>query len=219
MSDTSYRLADKLGNEFWFDQAGYLTDMSFSQEHHISFEYLHTTTEDFEQSPYRLEASGEEKVEFLNILLPKTMVVKDLINGSSEAMTFSNKSAVYSYIPENGENSRFKGLGLMSDGSFRLLDKKGNEIAFNSTGDFMNFVISLDCLMVKSISEGPYKINFKYTIDNSGQVLIANANLSEKGTVEPLYVVKYKYDKEGLLCSINNSETQVALLNDLVKNK
>lgn len=202
MSDASYRLVDKLGNEFCFDPAGYLTDMSFSQDHRVHFEYLHTFTEDFEQLPYQLEAVGEDQVEFLNILLPKTMVVKDLVNGSSEVLTFSDKPEISGYVPENKENSRFKILILMSDGSFRLHDKKGNEIALSAAGDFKCFAVSPNYPIVKSVSAGLYKINFKYTIDNSGRVLIANANLSEKGKVKPLYAVRYEYDSKGRLCRV-----------------
>jgi hypothetical protein len=213
MSDASYRLVDKLGNGFWFDQAGYLTDMSFSESHHIHVEYLHMFTDAFERPPYRIEPADKECVEFANVTLPKAMVVKDLINDSNETLTFSDKGPIAGYVPQNEEKSRFKILAIMSNASFRLLGKRGNEIAFSSDGKFECFAVSSDCPMVKSISAGPYKVNFNYTIDPSGGVLIASARLFEEGKTKPVYAVRYEYDNEGRLCNARGSENQVAELN------
>ena len=211
MSDASYRLADKLGNEFWFDQAGYLTDMIFSKDHHIHFEYLYNFTDAFEQTPYQVKPADQERIEFLNARIPKRMKVKDLINGSSEIFIFSDKGNIAGYIPENAERSRFKILALMSNASFRLLDKEGNEIAFSPSGNFDGMAISPEYPMVSSVSQGKHKVNFKYTMDKSGKIMIASANFSkgEEGT-KPTYVVHYQYDDQGRLCKVISPKSQVA---------
>ena len=156
---------------------------------------------------------------FLNILLPKVMVAKDLVNGSSEVLTFNDKPEISGYVPGNNEASRFKVLALMSDGSFRLLDKKGNEIAFNAAGDFKYFTVSHNCPMVKSVSAELYQVKFEYTIDPSGQLLIANAHLWEEGKAESLYAINYEYDNQGRLCKASNSKKHVAKADELRKNE
>jgi hypothetical protein len=212
MSDTSYRLADKLGNEFCFDQVGRLTDMCFSQDHHIHLEYLHSFTKAFEQAPYKIEPVGSEKIKFLNTLVPKMMKLEDLVNDYSEVLVFSDKGMIAGYVPRNEERSRFKILALMSDASFRLLDIKGNEIKLRPDGKFESLAISPDNSMVKSISTGPYKVRFEYTIDESGRVLIASSRLLEGAEGKPVYTVCYEYDDRGRLCGAKGMETKTAQL-------
>lgn len=218
MTDASYRLVDKLGNEFCFDPAGYLTDMVFSEHHHVHFDYLHTFTKAFEQSPYKVEPAGQERVEFLNVVVPKVMMVKDLVNGSSEVLVFSDKGNIAGYVPKKREKSRFKILALMADASFQLLDKNGNEAAFSPNGEFESFAVSPDHPMVKGLSAGLYKVKFKYTMDQSGQPLIASARLSEEGNVKPVYAVHYEYDNEGRLCKARGAGTHLAILDGLAEN-
>jgi len=215
MSDASYRLADKLGNEFWFDQAGYLTDMIFSQDHRVHIEYLRNFTNAFEQPAYQVQPTGGERVEFLNARIPNRMIVKDLIHGTSEELTFSDKGMIAGYVPDNAESSWFQILALMSDASFRLLDKRNNEIAFNPGGGFEGLIVSPDRPMVRSISLGKQRVEFKYTINRYGSIMIASARVSggEDGS-EPTYAVHYSYDNEGRLYCVKGSGSQVAEFDD-----
>ncbi len=208
MTDASYRLVDKLGNEFCFDKAGYLTDMSFSRDHHIKIEYLDSFEDVFEKSPCQIQLAGQERIQVLNVSVPKVMVVKDLLNNSSEEFVFTEE--IGAYIPKKGVTSRFEVLNLMLDASFRLHDKQGNVIAFRSDGRFASFAVSPDSRMVKSISAGPYKVDFNYTVGSFSRVLIASAELSEDGESKPLYAVEYDYDREGRLCKARRSEVHVA---------
>ncbi len=212
LSDASYRLADKLGNEFTFDPAGYLTDMTFSEDHHFSFEYLDGFTDAFEQTPYKIQPVNDEQVAFLNVRLPKYMEVADLINGTKETLTFNDSGRIAGYVPKNPENSRYQILALLSDASFQLLDKEDNEIAFDRGGGFERMAISSERRMINSVSQGQYVVNFKYTIDNGGTIQIASAYLSKKGEDEakPQYVVHYNYDAEGRLCQIIGPGSQFA---------
>ena len=213
MSDASYRLADKLGNEFWFNQAGCLTDMIFSEYHHFRFQYLYDFTDAFEQPPYQVQPADKERITFLNALIPRRMKVKDLVHGSSEVLIFSAEGDIAGYIPTSAETSRFKILALMSNASFRLLDKKGNEIAFAPSGNFDGMAVSPEYRMVKSVCQGKHKVNFKYTTDKSGKIMIASAYLlsDEKGA-KPVYSVQYQYDAEGRLCRIKGHSARIAEL-------
>ena len=220
MSDASFRLADKLGNEFWFNQAGYLTDMRFSRDHHFHFEYFNGMTKAFEKDIYQVMPADKEQMEFLNALIPKRMRVVDLINGDTEDLIFSDKGRIAGYMPEDSEKSRFKILALMSNLSFRLLDKDGNEVVFSPSGSFDGMIVSLERPIVKSVSQGDHRIDFKLTIDKSGKIMIASAHLSGGGEkAKPTYVVKYQYDEEGRLYSVKGSSNEVAELHDQPINK
>jgi len=215
LSDASYRLADKLGNEFSFDQAGYLTDMAFSEEDRFHFEYLDKCTDAFEKTPYQIQPADKEQMEFMGVSIPKRMRVKDLLYGGSEVLTFSDKGQYAGYVPADAGRSRFEVLALMSNASFRLLDKKGNETAFGSsenfTGKFEGVAVSPKKRLVSAVSQGKKKVAFKYTMDKSGDVIITSASLlqDEEGA-KPTYVVRYQYDDEGRLCSVKGSDRQTA---------
>lgn len=214
LSDASYRLADRLGNEFQFDPAGYLTDMIFSPDHQVHFDYLDSFTTAFERAPYRVRPTGPEQVRFLNARIPQQMKVEDLLHGGSEVLTFSDSGPIAGYKPTDAGKSRFQILALMSDGSFRLLDKAGNETAFSPSGEFDRMAAFPERPMVRAISQGEQKVSFAYTLDPSGKVQIAGAHLSEGEGGKPTYVVHYRYDGEGRLASVERSGNPVARLQD-----
>jgi hypothetical protein len=64
MSNASYRLADKFGNEFWFDQGGSMTDMAVANQDRIHYRYLARATDAFEHPPYEIQPAGAETVEY-----------------------------------------------------------------------------------------------------------------------------------------------------------
>ena len=141
------------------------------------------------------------------------MKVEDLINGGTKVLVFSDKGKIPGYVPEEGGKSRFQILALMSDASFRLLDKTGNETAFSPAGEFTGMVISAEQSMVKSVTHGNQRVDFTYSLDASGQIMIARAYLSEgeeKGKAK--YVVHYQYDGEGRLSRVTSSATELAEL-------
>jgi len=209
LTDGSFRLVDKLGNEFQFDQAGYLTDMIFSENYHIHIDYTYSFTDAFEKPPYRVEPADNERIWFLNAMIPRRMKVIDLINGESEILVFSDKEKIVGYVPENKENSKFQILAILTDASFRLLDKEGKEVAFNPAGEFEAMGVS-GYPLVKSISQGKYKVDFKYIIDNKGRLIIASAYLRAENEEKSIYMVNYQYDTDGRLVSVKTSLNKLA---------
>ena len=200
MTDVSYRLADKLGNQFWFDPSGYLTDMIFSEQQRVHVDYLGEFTDSFDQPPYHVQPAGKERVKFLNVRVPKKIEIVDLVRGGSEELVFSDKGECAGYVPEDEGKSRYKILALMSNGSYQLVDKEKNEVKFSPTGDFEGMIVHSSYPIVKSVSQGGHKVGFTYTTDKSGKVFIAHAYLSEnKDEAKPLYMIGYKYDDEGRL--------------------
>lgn len=200
-SNGAFRLIDKISNEFQFDRSGALTDMVFSEDHNIHIDYLDKMSQSFEKPPYRIEPGSEEKISFANLSMPKSMRVKDLVNGTSEKLVFSDKGKIAGYVPENVDSSRYPILALLSDASFRLLDKGGHEVSFSSAGRFIAMGPgSTEHRPVKALSMGRHKIVFDYTIDNSGNFLIATAKVSKDSPfAEVLHTVRYEYDDHAAL--------------------
>ena len=201
LSDASYRLADKLGNEFQFDQSGHLTDMFFSEKHHLHFDYgsIKAGKDSFPQVPYRIRPAGEQYVQFLNTLIPEKMKVTNLINGNRETLIFSSdRYALAGYVPEDEEQSKVKILALLSDGSFQLSDKRGIEVSFDPGGQFNG----MSARVIKSISQGSHKVELSYEFQGETGPRVTKAKVLEKGKEDTLYAVEYKYGQDGRLCKV-----------------
>jgi YD repeat-containing protein len=221
MSDASYRLADKLGNQFHFDQAGCLTDMFLSPhpEHHVHIEYVDGFTEAFEEAPYMAKPADEERIQFLNAMIPKRVKVTDLVHDHSEVLTFNDQAQVAGYVPEHDRTSRFQLLALLSNAGLQLLDRHGNETRFDPGWRFQSVLPSRDRRLVRSMSMGGQRVTFRYTVDHDGEVVIATAALSEDGQEDrSTCVVRYDYDEQGRLCRVRRPEPSIARLEHEAKN-
>ncbi|NWG14678.1 MAG: hypothetical protein HXY20_14215 [Acidobacteria bacterium] len=191
-------------NEYQFDAGGYLTDIILSEDFVLHLDYLDGLTEEFESPPYRLEPDGAQQVEFGGFTFTGHMRVKDLVNGSSETLAFSDAGMLVGYVPENKEASRYDFLALLTDRSFRLLDKEGKEATFTPDGRFVAMGGGTARRMVQSMSMGNHKIAFRYTIDDSGSLVIASAKLSrDRDVAAPACVVRYAYDNSGTLICVD----------------
>ena len=200
MTDGSYRLADKLGNEFWFDEDGSMTDMFFSKKHRIHYDYLDINdgVEYFKKAPYQI-ILGDKYIRFRSALIPEKVKVKDPISGKEETLIFNDdRYTIVGYVPEDEKESKFRILALLSNLSFQLLDKDGREFAFDPAGRFMG----MSAKQIRSVSEGQYMIKFVYDFSNNGSLKVAEAKLYEKGKESHLYAVHYKYDQDGRLYQV-----------------
>lgn len=93
--------------------------------------------------PYRVQAVGDETVDFRNARLRKKMVVLNRLTGRSEALTFSaDRYAIAGYVPEDISASEFVGLFVLTDGSFRLADKLGGEYVFDPSGALTAMIVA-----------------------------------------------------------------------------
>ena len=210
MSDASFRLADKLGNEFWFDGGGQLTDMKFSAEHRVHYEYLREWTDAFDTPPYQVKPVGHERVAFLNVQLLKKVEVIDLVNGGHEVLAFSDAGRIAGYVPEDPEESRFKLLALRTDGSYQLVDRNDNEVSFSTDGAFEKMYTPADRKLLTSMSVGDRRIEFRYAVDGGGNVVVGKTNLFEGNDTTPMYVVNYRYDDVGRLARVERTSGHLA---------
>jgi hypothetical protein len=94
-------------------------------------------------APYRLEAAGPERREFLNALIPERMRLFDPGTGDGEELVFEEQDdRPARYVPADTGHSRIEGLYLMSNGSFRLSEGPGVEWWLDPSGSLSDLVIS-----------------------------------------------------------------------------
>lgn len=120
--------------------------------------------------------------------------------GRSEQLTFGDDRDVVGYIPNDKAKSRFKILALLSNGSFQLQDKQGNEVKFSADGHFDGMILPATSQPISGFEMGRHRVIFRYSIDRLGHLITDSAWVSpnEAGS-KPLYVVSYKYDDNGSL--------------------
>jgi hypothetical protein len=204
LSDATFRLADKIGNEFSFDQEGYLTAQLLGKNYRMTVEYLSPSLEKgFDGDPYQLEPADEDTEEFLNVLLPSRMKVVDLQQGTEEVLHFRGEAKIAGYYPEDTATSRLELLALLSDASYRLLDRHGNEIAFRGDGRFNGFAVSEDGRMIRSIALGDLqRLELRYRLDPTGRIAVSSALLFDGEDPYPRQVLHYRYDETGRLARV-----------------
>lgn len=196
MSNGSFRLTDKLGNQFHFDLAGRLTDafLSPSRDHHLHVEYADEFTGAFAPVPYAARPADVERVSIRNMSIPKRVEVTDLVHGHSEVLRLSEDLDVVGYVPENEKASRFRQLALLSNRGLELRDKHGNVIRFDCGWDFEAVLPFPKRSMVRTMTMGGQRTTFSYTIDCDGRVVIATAAVCEDSPDAGAdYVVRYEY--------------------------
>ncbi|MBM4162388.1 MAG: hypothetical protein FJ217_14965 [Ignavibacteria bacterium] len=214
MNDASFRLVDKVGSEFWFDGTGKLTDMVLSEDHHMHVEYLDNEPIPFKKMPYLLEEAGAEKVMFRSQEISKQMSVINLSTKETETFDYDPSGQVVGYVPEKGRQSSYKFLGVMTDGSYRLLDKRGNEIDFTAGGVFERMIPGGEQNVVRSMSSVGFKVQFDFTLTSGGKFLVASARLvQDDKTGESEHVIQYAYDNENRLCAIERNGISKGLFN------
>jgi hypothetical protein len=200
-TDLSFSMIDKLGCEFDFDPSGNLTDIFMPNDNHLGISYAKSDQELFSSPPFMLESENNRTMEFLNVVIPEKMKITNLACGTTETLSFKD-GEIAGYVPDNPQ-STCRILAIMTDGSFQMLDTQGNEVAFDPSGRYMWMLPSVDKPVIKSVSSRNHKVDFDYSVDNTGNLLIASADVVEtSGNNRQLLDIKYRYDESGRLCNI-----------------
>jgi len=215
ISDATFRLQDKIGNQFWFDRSGVCTDMILSDNHHVKIAYFGAEkVENIDGKPLRLQSGGPDTVMYQSVILPRIMTVTNLVSNHSERFVFNSYNNMIGYTPENVGQCPYTFLALMSDGSFRLVDGDGNEVDFDGSGEYRFLIASGKQPLPRSLSLDNQVITFDYAVDGSGKLRIARANLlqekpgKDEKPSSPKYIVRYEYDDLGRLCRAEGSDTR-----------
>ncbi|HVR08689.1 MAG TPA: hypothetical protein VMW75_11640, partial [Thermoanaerobaculia bacterium] len=203
LSDASFLLTDKIGCRFELDQSGRLKSMRYAAGHVVKLSYPDGLFKGFDADPYEvrpLPADGE-RIEFRGASVPRRVAVVDM-HGRSEQLRFGSTGNIVGYVPEDRE-SRFELLALLSDGSFQLRDKHGNETRFDGRGNFAGMILPVLSQPVSAMEMGSHRVVFRFAIDRLGHLIIDSAWILpiEPGS-KPLYVVSYKYDDAGGLARV-----------------
>jgi hypothetical protein len=77
-------------------------------------------------------------------------------------------------------------------------------------------VVSPDRPLIASISMANQRIDFKYTADPAGHLVVDTTRLVRNGKESPM-VAKYDYDAEGRLCGVKQQEMTTARADAAIK--
>ena len=65
--------------------------------------------------------------------------------------------------------------------------------------------------MIRSVSYGTQKVNFKHAFTRTGRIIIAGAELLEDDkSSRPAYALRYEYDDDGRLSRVTAASTERA---------
>ncbi|KAA3609117.1 MAG: hypothetical protein DWQ01_09875 [Planctomycetota bacterium] len=143
--------------------------------------------------PYRIQAEGEKRRKFLNVTLPARMRVLDLVTGDDEVLVFSDERELGAgYFPEEGGNGRFSALLLLTDGSYRLVDKIGCEFQFDPAGRLVDLIFSNDHVIsveylsatAETFDRPPYRVE---PVSADDRVAFANVTLPREMQIVDAY--------------------------------
>lgn len=202
MSDVTYRLADKIGNEFWFDKSGAMTDMLFGRDHHYHIEYNYREIQDPALMHCSFNVAVDEYQDFLNVRVPKKIKLVNAITDEEESFSFNTDRYDYAgYIPDDEEKSQYKNAALMNTGSLQLYNKNGTITSFNRSWEYE----SNQSPVIVSYSLGDLIVDFDYSMFGNNPV-ITSAAIKNSKTQKTMYVIQYDYDESGKLCHVERKE-------------
>jgi hypothetical protein len=189
LSDGSFRLADKLGVNAAFDPAGALTDLALSSAYQLHYEQANRLlAEDFVEPPYELEREGSEMRQFGSVSLPATIRLSGPTD--DERLDLRTDAPVVGYYPRETSSS-VKFVAILTNGDLRLVDRSGNEFAFDAGGRFLAML--LERPVVKSLAQDKQSIAFRFMLGANGVPRITEAASS----ADPSKPVKYEYGAGG----------------------
>ena len=204
LTDGTFRLADKLGNEFQFDAFGRLTDLMINKDFHMTFHYGRRKAglEAFDVPPFQIVPLGSQRKEVANVSLPQRMLLVDTRLGEQETFEVSGKNSynIVGYLPLDQNMSQYRALALMSDGSFLLEDRNGVKVTFDPGGRFHH----LSMPVIDGVSLGSQHVVFDHEFEHN-HFRIQEARLTGNGTSPTLYSVNYRYDENNRLIQVVSS--------------
>jgi hypothetical protein len=205
MSDGSFRMADKLGNQFHFDPGGRMTELALSPApgDRMGIEYLDRFTAAFVQPPYAARPADDRQMDFLNLRIPRRIEVRDRVHDHVEVLAFDPDGELPGYVPADATSSRFRVVALLSNGGLQIVDRHGNQIRLDRGWDFDSILPPRERQLVRSVTMGGHRVDFNYTLDGQGHVVIATAAVAEdKPQTGSVWGVRYEYDDQGRLCRV-----------------
>lgn len=219
------RLIDKLGNEFWFNASFMPTEMRFSKDFGIRFEYGHEEAyqKGLGAQPYRLSSEGDKHVPDLAMhtadgrktRLPEKLRLTDVKTRKSKVYRIGkNASGFLGYVPEKSQAMDREFIALRHDGIHIFIDANGNEIWFDKNLKFLKY----RPLLVKAVIQGNYRwdpavkdmlfednhtARMEYELDK-GDFRVSTISLFKRGLSTAIHKVAYHYSEDSLLARISS---------------
>ena len=132
--------------------------------------------------PYRVCSHDARYRPFRGARIPERMRVKNLLTGDEEVLDFNDtKYTAAGYVPVALKESTVIGLFLMSNGSFRLVDKLGSQFHFDSTGELVSMILTDDYTIRLRRSTKTHEVSWR---ERSAMRLVpGEADMADVGTV------------------------------------
>jgi len=222
------RLADKIGNEFSFDQRGLLEEMSLGEGHYLSYTYARKATHTIVRPTVTLLPVAGDTVEFGGQVLPKRLALSDLDEKQGLVLLAGKDGR---YYPESGGNPHVQFAELSIDGKSRLIDDEGNIVYFTEQGAIESIDFSSETHVVQSMkyehveaekdaSGNPIRdrdgnlnyvrklgqqVQFEYTVDLTGMLRVGRARIIGEDPPSTS-VLLYEYDPAGYLVGVKRQK-------------
>jgi hypothetical protein len=201
LTDGTFRMVDKLGNEFQFDIYGRLTDMLLLGGHHIGYEYgtVRCELDEVSGHPCRIEMIEPDRTAIQNITLPNKIRMVNEEQETLARLVLENNpdSLLVRFRAEQPWYQDSANLLLLSDGSFLFDSGQETQIRFDRSGNFL----SAEATVIKSMSCGGQKVEFKYKFAGN-QFAIGDAFV-QFGPSEQ-NKISYQYQNDGRLSRVCN---------------
>lgn len=211
----AYRLADKIGNEFTFDQRGLMTGMVLGEEHRLTYTYARKDTRTIVRPSVKIRpVDGSGIVEINGYALPGRLVLTDM-DGATGLVLVAQPDG--RYLPDPSVPTSVK-IGVASDdGRLTTEDDQGNQVVFAPGGAVESISFSDSTNVVQTMryerlvpaegETGVYvaspgqDIDFEFFIDLTGAVRVGRANVTCHAPEKKL-VLRYQYDSQGWLIGV-----------------
>jgi hypothetical protein len=198
LTDATFRLADKLGNELQFDEAGYLTDMILGPEYKVHYEWARGKIDSIAQPGIHLKGMGQRLVKIGENVVPDKIALVDASGAVGETLVLSDEEAVIGYLPDRRETSRIRIVAVRMDGAFSLLNRDGHQANFTAVGNLSSIVVDGENPLPAEMVCGKQKVVFRYSLDVIGNLRIGLAQVSWPNQEKP-YQIRYRHDGNGNL--------------------
>jgi hypothetical protein len=207
LTNATFRLADKLGNQLQFDEAGCLTDMFLGPEYHVHYGWARGPTEAIARPGIQLKGIGQRVVTLGDLHVPDSVALVDAAGNVGETLMLSDDEGVLGYLPERDqrESSRIRIVALRKDGTFELLNQDGHQAVFTAAGNLERLVIAAESPIPSEVNCGEQKAVFSYSLDVTGTVRVGAAMVTWPHHNYALRI-RYQYDAYGNLANVAKSE-------------
>ncbi len=201
-SSGSFRLIDRLGNEFWLDGAGDLTAMHLGRDFHMEFDYAPVHELLGGPGALRLAVAGDARLERWGANVPAELWLEDVERGKRRRFRFDDGGDIAGYAPLEAKAADF--IALLSDGTFRW-EGKGVAVDFGVDGALESVRTEAATHGIRRVRVGEAVAELHHALDCSGHLVVARVTVSDGAEHTMRRNLTYVYTAEGKLAEVSSS--------------